>query len=114
MAKIINSGSGPIPPDPNQPPAIDRRKEVVVTPNPKTKAQREANAKAQGLKAAAGQQEQNAYAPSKLTPTQKTARRKGKRDHKYKAIQADLAAGRITLEDAKNHLPARQPRGKAD
>jgi hypothetical protein len=114
MAKLVNYSSGPISPDPNQPPAIDGHKEVIVTPNPKTKAQRQGNTNAQGLKAAAGQQEQNAYAPSKLTRTQKTARRKQKRDHKYKAVQADLAAGRITPEEAKKHLPRRQPRGRSD
>jgi hypothetical protein len=95
MAKIVSSASGPIPPDPGDPAPrpILERKEVVVTPNPKTKAQREGNAKAQRLADAVMREEQNAHAPSKLTPTQKTRRRKLKRDEYYKAVEAALAAG---------------------
>jgi hypothetical protein len=110
MAKIISSASGPIPPDPNDPvprPIVEC-KEVTKTPNPKTKAQRQANHQAQGLEAAARRQEQNAHAPSKLTPTQKTRRRKRKRDEYCKAEEADQAAGRITPEEAKKRLPTRQ------
>jgi hypothetical protein len=107
MAKVVNFGSGPIPSDPGDPAPrpIVERKEPTVTPNPKTKAQREGNTKAQRLADAARLQEQNAHAPSKLTPTQKTRRRKRKRDEYYKAVEAALAAGRITPEEAKKRLP---------
>jgi hypothetical protein len=115
MAKIVNSGSGPIPLDPNDSPhPIDGREEVTITPNPKTKAQRQANTQAQRNAAAAVRQEQNAHAPGKPTPTQTTRRRKRKRDLYYKAVEADLAAGRITPEEAKKRLPTRQPRVKSD
>jgi hypothetical protein len=112
MAKIVNSGSSPIPSDPNQPPAIDGRKEVMVTPEPKTKAQRQVNTKAQGLIAATKRQEQNARASAKLSKWQKKARRKRKRELRYKVVQTDLAGGRITLEEAKKLLPKRQEKRK--
>ena len=116
MARIVKSGCGPTPPDPNDPVPrpIDGRKEVTITSNPKTKAQRQANHQAQGLEAAVRRQKQNAHAPSKLTPTQRTRRRKAKRDAYYKAVEADLAAGRVTPQEAKKRLPTRQLRVKND
>ena len=110
MAKIVNSVSGPIPPDPNHPVPrpIDGRKEVSVTPNPKTKAQRQANEQAAGLTAAQTQQQQNAYQRPKLSKSQKKAQRKREREIHYKAIQADLASGAISEEQAKNMFPKRQ------
>jgi hypothetical protein len=112
MAKLVNYSSGPISPDPNQPPAIDGHKEVIVTPNPKTKAQRQGNTKAQGLIAATKRQEQNAQASVKLSKWQKKARRKRKRELRYKVVQTDQAGGRITLEEAKKLLPKRQEKRK--
>ena len=116
MAKIVSSVSGPIPPDPNDPvprPIVER-KEIVVTPNPKTKAQRQANHQAQGLEAAARRQEQNAHAPAKVSKWQKKARRKRERDLRYAVVQGDLAAGRITEDEAKKRLPKRQGKRKSD
>jgi hypothetical protein len=112
MAKLVNYSSGPISPDPNQPPAITGRKEVVVTPEPKTKAQRQANAKAQRLVAATKRQEENAHASVKLSKWQKKARRKRIRDIHYKAVQADLKSGAISFEQAKKLLPKRQNSSK--
>jgi hypothetical protein len=110
MAKIVSSASGPesLDPDdprqswatyikdelellgktsyqPDEPRPIVERKEVVVTPNPKTKAQREANHQAQGLKAAVKRQE---HAPAKLSKPklskwQMKARRKREREVRY-------------------------------
>jgi hypothetical protein len=116
MPGIIRIESGPQPlEDAKQPASAGVTKlEVVVTPEPKTKDQRLADAQAQSTAAAAMRQEQNAHAPSKLSRTQETARRKRKRDNYYKAVQAALAAGRITLDDAKKMLPTRQPRVKSD
>ena len=116
MAKIISSASGPIPPDPNDPvprPIVEC-KEVTKTPNPKTKAQREGNTKAQRSAAAVMRQEQNAHAPAKLSKWQKKARRKRKRERRYAVVQADLAAGRITEDEAKKRLPKRQEKRKSD
>jgi hypothetical protein len=94
MAKIVNCGSGPIPLDPNDSPRpIVGRKEVVVTPNPNTKAQRQANTKARRLAAAEARQEQNAHAPAKLSKGQKKARRKHKRELYYKAEQPEMGQG---------------------
>jgi hypothetical protein len=116
MAKIVNSASGPIPPGPLDlaPRAIDGRKELLVTPNPKTKAQRQANTKAQRLIAATKRQEENAYVPAKLSKWQKKARRKRERELRYKVMQADLASGKITPEEAKARLPKRQEGHKKD
>lgn len=114
MAKIINSASGPIPPDPNEPipKARPARKEVVVTPDPKTKAQRRANKKAVGLAEAAKRQEKNAYVPHKLRKGQKKARRKRIRDIHFKAMEADLERGTISPERARELLPKRQNQSK--
>jgi MinD-like ATPase involved in chromosome partitioning or flagellar assembly len=87
MAKIGKICSGPIPPDPDDPRAIDGHKEVVVTPNPKNKAQRQANKKAQRLIAATKRQEANAHAPAKLSKWQEKSRRKRKRELYYKPEQ---------------------------
>jgi hypothetical protein len=89
MAKIVNSSSGPIPPDPNQPPAITGRKEVVVTPEPKTRKQARANKKAVRLAQAQERQAQNSYAPLKVTDRAKRADRKRKRKAYRKARDAD-------------------------
>jgi len=114
MAKIIQYSSGPRLPDPGEeaPLPIVERKEVVVTPNPKTKAQRQANAQARGLAAAEARQEQNAHAPAKLSKGQKKARRKRERQIRYTAVKADLAAGKITPDEAQNRLPRRQEKRK--
>lgn len=116
MAKIIDSASGPIPPDPNDPVPVarDGRKEVTVTSKPKTRAQRQANAKAQGLSAAAKRQEQNAYAPRKQSESQRTAQRKRARDLYHHSVQTDLAAGKITAEQAKARLTKRRGPDTAD
>jgi hypothetical protein len=110
MDKIVCSESGPIPEDPVKSPAVSPPEgiEVTVTPDPKTKAQRQANDKASGLTAAQAQQQQNAYQRPKLSKWQKKAQRKREREAHYKAIQADLASGAITEEQAKKMLPQRQ------
>ena len=76
MAKIINAGSGLIPPDPDEPAPIARptRKEVVVTPNPKTKAQRKANDKAKRLQAALERQQAGGH--EKISKSQAKAQRR--------------------------------------
>jgi hypothetical protein len=116
MAKIVKICSGPEPPDPNDPPPrpIDGRKEPVVTPNPKTKTHRQGNTKAERIAAAAKRQEANAHAPAKLSKWQKKARRKREREVRYTAVKIDLAAGKITPEEAKNRLPRRQEQRKGD
>jgi hypothetical protein len=118
MAKIVNSDSGPIPLDPGErsPRPILERKEPTKTPNPKTKAQREGNAKARRLAAAEARQE---HAPAKLSKPklskwQMKARRKRKREVRYRVVQVDLAAGRITEDEAKKRLPKRQGKRKSD
>jgi hypothetical protein len=109
MAKIIYSESGPVPPGPDDPARpIVEHKEVVVTPNPRTRTQRQGNTKAERAAAGVRRQEENAHRPAKLSKGQKKARRKRERDRRYKTVQADLTAGRITSEEAKNRLPRRQ------
>jgi hypothetical protein len=89
MAKIVNSGSGPIPPDPDQPRTVDGRKEVLVTPDPKTRKQARANKKAERLARAQERQVQNTYTPLKVTDRAKRAARNRKRKAYRKARDAN-------------------------
>jgi hypothetical protein len=89
MAKIISSGSGPIPRDPSQQRAMEVRKEVLVTPEPKTRKQARANKKAERLTQAQERQAQNVNAPLKVTDGAKRAARKRKREAYRKARGAD-------------------------
>jgi hypothetical protein len=115
MAKIVNSGSGPIPPDPDQPRAGDWRKEAGLIPNPKASAQRRINAAVLRLVAAYERQDENAHAPRrKLSKSQKKARRKDTRDIHYTAVQSALKDSAISAERAKELLPKRQKRTKND
>jgi hypothetical protein len=116
MAKVVDSGSAPIPPDPDQPQPTDGRKEVYFVPNPKTSAQRRINAKSLRVFAAVVRQEENAHAPPrKLSKGQKKARRKRTRDIHYKAaVQSALERCEISPERAKELLPKRQKHTKND
>jgi hypothetical protein len=116
MPKIIHAQSGPQPPDPDTRPAVSppNKVEIVITPEPKTTAQRRANAKAKRLGTAYERQEQNTYAPRKLSKWQKKAQRKGIRDAHYRAVQSDLQRGAISAEHAKELLPKRQSRATND
>ena len=115
MAKIVNSGSGPIAPDSDQPQPTQGRKVVYFFDDPKTSAQRRINAKSQRILAAVVRERENAYAPlSKLSKGQKKARRKRIRDIHYKAVQSALKDGAISHERAKELLPKRQKRTKSD
>jgi hypothetical protein len=110
MPKIIHAQSGPQPPDPETQPASIRpdRIEIVVTPTPKIRKERQANAKAKNNQQAYERQQANAYAPDKQSETQRTARRKRARDKYHDAVRADLAAGKITEEQAKERLTKRR------
>jgi hypothetical protein len=114
--KITSSQSGPIESDPSQKSLLRQsaKVEVVVTPNPKTRKQMQANAKAERLSRAQARQEQNVCAPRKQNESQRTARRKRDRDMYHAAAQSDLAAGRITAEQAKEHLTKRRGPDTAD
>src|SRR5215468_9192223 len=115
MSKIVNSGSGPIAPDPDQPQPTQGRKVVYFFDDPKTSAQRRINAKSQRILAAVVRERENAYAPlSKLSKGQKKARRKLTRDVHYNAVESDLERGKISPERAKELLPKRQKRTKKD
>jgi hypothetical protein len=116
MPKIIRAQSGPEPLDPDTQPTVrpPNKVEIVITPEPKTTAQRRANAKAKRLGAAYERQEQNTFASRKLSKWQKKARRKGIRDAYYKAVQSDLQRGAISAERAKELLPKRQNRATND
>jgi hypothetical protein len=103
MAKIIHCQSGPIQSDP-APPAI-KRKEIVVTPEPKTKAQRRANAKAEKFRAA--MERQFEPKPARNDKSRKKAQRRRKRKLYENAVKDALAKGTISPEQAKNVLPAR-------
>jgi hypothetical protein len=109
MAKIIRSKSGPIPPDPNDPAPrpLDGRKEVVVTPNPRTKAQRQANAKAKRLEAARIRELFPALNDNKSR--KKTQRRRKRKQYKQ-AVEDGLRKGTISPEQATKLLPSRQNR----
>jgi hypothetical protein len=103
MSKIVNSGSGPIPPDSDQSQPGDWRKEAGLIPNPKASAQRRINAAVLRLVAAYERQDEIAHAPRrKLSKSQKKARRKDTRDIHYTAVQSALKDGAISAERAKN------------
>jgi hypothetical protein len=89
MPKIVNSASGPIPPDPDQPQPVDGRKEVIVTPEPKTRKQARANKKAERLTRAQERQARGSYAPHKVTGRAKRAARRRKREVYQKTRDAD-------------------------
>lgn len=92
MAKLTHIESGAIPPDrPVQPTAqpLKEQKTIVVTPNPNTRKERQANAKAQRNQQAFERQQANTHPPHKRSETKRTARRKLKRDTYYQAAQAD-------------------------
>jgi hypothetical protein len=114
MPTIISSGSGPISPDPDSssPQPAVQHKEVIVTPNPTTTAQKRDNAQAERVEAAYQRQPRNAYPSSKPSKGKKKARRKLKRDARYRAVLSDLEAGRISPEEAKKRLPKRQKKTK--
>jgi len=115
MSKIVNSGSGPIAPDPDQPQPTQGRKVVYFFDDPKTSAQRRINAKSQRILAAVVRERENAYAPlSKLSKGQKKARRKRIRDIRYTAVQSALQWGEISPERAKELLPKRQKSANND
>jgi hypothetical protein len=63
------------------------RKEIVVTPNPKTKKQARANKKVERLAQALQRQEQEAHAPHKKTARAKRADRELK--HKINELARD-------------------------
>jgi hypothetical protein len=107
MAKIISSASGPIPPDPNQPRAVDGRKEPVITPEPKTKAQRQANAKARRIQAA--YERQLSQAPRNDKSRKKAQRRRSRKLHK-RVVEDGLKKQTISPEQAQKMLPPRQKR----
>jgi hypothetical protein len=90
MAKIISSDSGPIPPDRPVQPVACSQKTILVTPNPATRKERQANAKAKRNQEAFERRAANAHAPRKLSESKRTARRKLKRDTHYQAAQAVL------------------------
>jgi hypothetical protein len=115
MGKIVNFGSGPIPPNPDQPEPKHGHKEVYFFSDPKTSAQRRINAKSQRVLDAVVRQEENAYAPPrKLSKGQKKARRKRTRDIHYNAVESGLERGKISPERAKELLPKRQKSTKND
>src|SRR5262249_31362986 len=89
MARIV--GFGVIPPTPvsDHPQPLVERKEVIVTPEPKTRKQARANKKAERLTQAQERQSQNPYAPLKVTPRSKRAARDRKRKLYQKARDAD-------------------------
>jgi hypothetical protein len=88
MAKIVSYGS--LSPDPSdQPQPVIGRKEVTVTPQPKTRKQARANKKAERLAQAQERQAQNSYAPLKKTGRAKRALRRLKREAYQKARDAD-------------------------
>jgi hypothetical protein len=105
VAKIIHYQSGPIQTDPV--PAV-KRKEIVVTPEPKTKAQLRANAKAAKLRAALDRQ--FAPKPAQSDKSRKKAQRRRKRKLYADAAKDALAKGTISPEQAKNMLPTRRNR----
>jgi hypothetical protein len=112
MAKIIAAGSGPQEPD-EQPAKLPPSKvEVTVTPAPKTRKQSRANKKAARLTKASQRQDQTAHGAPESSKTQKRRQRKRERELRYQTIQADLARGVISEEQAKNRLPRRQGAGK--
>jgi hypothetical protein len=112
MAKIVKSGSGPQELEQPKGPAAQpplKAKKVAVSAEPKTGNEKRENWKAKGLAQAAQRQEENArLASPKLSKGQEKARRKRTRDVHYKAVQADLASGVISEEEAKKRLPRRQ------
>jgi hypothetical protein len=115
MAKIVKSGSAPMPPDSDQPQAGDWRKEAFLIPNPKASRQRRVNAGTLRILGAYIREDENAHAPPrKLSKGQKKARRKRIRDIYYKAVQSDLQSGAISAERAKELLPKRQKSAKND
>jgi hypothetical protein len=119
MPKIIHAQSGPQPPDPDTRPAVSPpdKVEMTITPEPKTRTPRQANAKARRLAEALKRQQANSYAPRKRIESQRTAQRKRKRDLYYHKVQADLAAGKITEiteEQAKERLTKRHGPDTAD
>ena len=59
--------------------------EIVITPDPKTRKERQANRKAERLGEAFKRQETNARTPHKRSESQRTARRKRRRDLYYHA-----------------------------
>ena len=88
MAKIVSYGS--LSPDPSdQPQPVIGRKEVTVTPQPKTRKQARANKKAERLTQAQERQAQNPYAAHKVTGRAKRAARRRKREVYQKARDAD-------------------------
>jgi hypothetical protein len=111
-AKIIKSESWPQELEQPKGPATQqpaKTKEITVTPEPKTGNKERDNWKARRLAQAAQRQQENAYAPRrKLSKGQKKARRRRIRECHYKAVQADLASGVISEEEAKKRLPRRQ------
>jgi len=88
MAKIVSYGF--VPPDPSdQPQPVIGRKEVTVTPGPKTRKQARANKKAERLTQAQERQTQTSYATHEVTPRSKRAARDRKRKAYQKARDAD-------------------------
>jgi hypothetical protein len=82
---------------------------IDVIPGVKTKEARQALSKAERRTAARERQEKTSHAPQAgLTRSQKTARRKCERDLRYQTVQATLARGAISAEQAKKLLPRRQ------
>jgi hypothetical protein len=92
MPRIIRFETGPQPleDDKRQASAGVTKVEVVVRPDPKTRKERQANAKARRLRGAQERQEQNAYAPRKRSESQRTAQRKGKRDLYRHAVRGQI------------------------
>ena len=88
MAKIVSYASlPPNPSDQSQP--VVGRKEVTVTPLPKTRKQARANKKAERLTGAQQRQAQTSYAAPQATDRGKRAARKRKREAYQKARDAD-------------------------
>jgi hypothetical protein len=63
------------------------RLEITVTQDPKTRKERQANAKAERLSQAFKRQQSNAYASRKRSESQRTALRKKRRDLYYHTVQ---------------------------
>lgn len=89
MAKIVSSDTIPPKPGSEHPQPVVERKEVIVTPEPKTRKQARANKKAERLAQAQARQAQNTYAPRKATSRAQRASRKRKREAYRKVRHAD-------------------------
>jgi hypothetical protein len=116
MAKLIHYVSGPEPLDPDlQPASLPPNKvEITVTPEPKTRKQRQGNAKAKAFDTAMKRQEANAHPQRRQSESQRTALRKLRRDLYHYAVRKDLAAGKITVEQANELLTKRRKPDRTD